>query len=64
MSASFEHYKIFYYVAKYKNITAAAKVLYLSQPTVSYAIQSLEKELNCPLFIRSKKKQARNLWRC
>ena len=55
MSASFEHYKIFYYVAKYKNITAAAKVLYLSQPTVSYAIQSLEKELNCPLFIRSKK---------
>ena len=39
MSASFEHYKIFYYVAKYKNITAAAKVLYLSQPTVSYAIQ-------------------------
>lgn len=55
MSASFEHYKIFYYVAKYKNITAAAKVLYLSQPTVSYSIQSLEKELNCPLFIRSKK---------
>lgn len=55
MSANFEYYKIFYYVAKYKNITAAAKMLFLSQPTVSYSIQNLEKELQCTLFIRSKK---------
>ena len=26
MSVSLEYYKIFYYVARYKNITAAAKV--------------------------------------
>lgn len=55
MSANFEYYKIFYYVAKYKNITTAAKMLFLSQPTVSYSIQNLEKELQCTLFIRSKK---------
>lgn len=55
MSPNFEYYKIFYYVAKYKNITAAAKMLFLSQPTVSYSIQNLEKELQCTLFIRSKK---------
>lgn len=54
MSVSFEYYKIFYYVAKYENITAAAKVLFLSQPTVSHYIRSLEKELGLSLFIRSK----------
>ena len=45
MSVSFEYYKIFYYVAKYKSITAAARVLFLSQPTVSHYIHSLEEEL-------------------
>ncbi len=55
MSASFDYYKIFYYVAKCSSISAAAKQLYLSQPTVSYSIQNLEKELGCTLFIRTKK---------
>ena len=55
MSVSFEYYKIFYYVAKYKSITAAARVLFLSQPTVSHYIHSLEEELACTLFLRSKK---------
>ena len=55
MSVSFEYYKIFYYVAKYKSITAAARVLFLSQPTVSHYIHSMEEELACTLFLRSKK---------
>lgn len=54
MSANYESYKIFYYVAYYGNITLAAKALYLTQPTVSHAIINLENELNCKLFIRSK----------
>ena len=55
MSVSFDSYKIFYYAAKYGNITAAARALYLSQPTVSQCILHLEQELCCKLFIRSKK---------
>lgn len=55
MSVSFDYYKIFYYVAKYRNITTAAKALFLSQPTVSKYIQSLEEALGCALFVRSKK---------
>lgn len=54
MSANYESYKIFYYVAYYGNITLAAKALFLTQPTVSHAIKTLESELNCQLFIRSK----------
>lgn len=55
MSASYDAYKVFYYVAHYQNITLAAKALYLTQPTVSHYILSLEKDLNCKLFVRSKK---------
>lgn len=53
MSASFDAYKIFYYVGKYKNITHAAGALFLSQSTVSRAIQSLEADLGCKLMERS-----------
>lgn len=55
MSVNFDYYKVFYYVAKYENITLAAKALFLSQPTVSHYIKNLENELNCVLFLRSKK---------
>lgn len=55
MGVNFEYYKVFYYVANLKNITGAAKALYLSQSTVSRAIQSLEHELGTNLFYRSKK---------
>lgn len=44
---NFETYRIFYYTARYKNITGAAKALFLTQPTVSHAIAGLEKELGC-----------------
>ncbi|MBO5975767.1 MAG: LysR family transcriptional regulator [Oscillospiraceae bacterium] len=53
MSASFDSYKIFYFVGKYKNITHAAGALFLSQSTVSRAIQSLEADLGCKLMERS-----------
>lgn len=52
---NFEHYKIFYYAAKFQNITTAANYLFLSQPSVSRCIKNLEDELGCKLFVRSKK---------
>lgn len=51
---NYEHYKIFYYVGKHKNITRAAVELYSSQPAVTRAIQNLESELGCRLFVRTK----------
>ena len=41
--------------ARYHNITKAAKELFLTQPTISAHIASLEKELNVRLFIRNTK---------
>lgn len=55
MAVNFELYRTFYFVAKHKNITAAAKSLYVTQPTVTHAIQLLERELGCTLFLRSQK---------
>ncbi len=51
---NYEYYKIFYYVGKHKNITRAAVELYSSQPAVTRAIQNLEAELGCRLFVRTK----------
>lgn len=39
-------------IVKTKNFTEAASNLYISQSSLSYAIHSLERELNVPLFIR------------
>ena len=47
--------KTFYVVAKCKNITKASEQLLISQSAVSKAIKNIEKQLNCNLFIRSKK---------
>ncbi len=52
MNVNFEYYKIFYYTAKYKNITKAAAALGSSQPNVTRIIKLLESQLNCRLFIR------------
>ncbi|MCH3949611.1 MAG: LysR family transcriptional regulator [Acidaminococcus sp.] len=43
-------------LAKMLHYTKAAEALHISQPSLSYAIAELEKELKVPLFIRAKKK--------
>ncbi len=54
MIINFNYYQIFYYVAETQNISAAANQMYISQPTVSRAIQALEQSLGCTLMTRSK----------
>lgn len=51
---NYEYYKIFYCVGKHKNITRAAQELFSSQPAVTRVIQSMENELGCKLFLRTK----------
>lgn len=53
MDISYDYYRIFYYVAKYGNVTQAAKALLNNQPNLTRAIKMLEGELGCPLFIRN-----------
>ena len=52
MDINFEYYKVFYFVAKYGNITKAATALGGSQPNVTRIMKILEMQLNCKLFIR------------
>lgn len=52
MDINFEYYKIFYYVAKYKNITRAAAVMGSNQPNVTRVMKLLEAALQCKLFVR------------
>lgn len=52
MDINFEYYKIFYYVAKYGNITKAATALGSNQPNVTRTMKLLEAQLSCRLFIR------------
>ena len=49
-----ELYKVFYYVAKYKNLTKAASNLFISQPAVTQSIKKLENEMGLKLFYRTK----------
>ena len=53
MYISYDYYRVFYYVAKYGNITQAAKLMLNSQPNLPRTIKSLEAELGCALFSRS-----------
>lgn len=55
MNTNFENYRTFYFVAKYGNVTAAAKALYSEQPNVTRAVKNLERDLGCVLFTRSNK---------
>ena len=52
---SLDKYRIFYEVAKEKNISKASEKLFISQPAVSQTIKKLEEELDVTLFIRGKK---------
>ena len=55
MNINYDNYRIFYYVAKYGNVTQAANVLCSSQPNVTRAIKNLESQLGLILFVRSNK---------
>lgn len=46
-------YHIFYTVARCRNISGAARELYISQPAISKAIAKLERNLDTTLFLRS-----------
>ena len=54
MNINLELYKIFYNVAKNKNISKTANELLISQPSISKSIKNLEDQVGCQLFIRSK----------
>lgn len=53
MYINYEHYRIFYYVAKCRSFTGAAKCLLSNQPNVTRTVKILEEELGCTLFVRS-----------
>ena len=49
-----EHLEYIVEITKYKSITQAAKHLYITQPSLSAAVSSIERELGYPLFKRTK----------
>lgn len=55
MNVDLELYRIFYVVAKSKNMTRASEELFISQPAISQSIKKLESELGGTLFLRSNK---------
>ena len=48
--------KYFLAVAREENISKAAQQLYITQPSLTRQIQSMEKEVGCPLFERGARK--------
>ena len=54
MNISYDHYRVFYYVARCRSITQAATLLLSNQPNVTRTVKNLEQELGCVLFIRSR----------
>ena len=55
MAVSFDYYRLFYFVGKYGSFTQAAKILRNNQPNITRAMNNLEAELGCRLFVRSRK---------
>ena len=55
MNINFEYYKVFYVIAKNKNITKAANELNISQPSISRMLKTMEEQMNTKLFIRKTK---------
>lgn len=52
MNINLNLYKYFYEVAKVKSFTVAANNLYISQPSLSYSVKTLEEQLNVQLLKR------------
>lgn len=55
MNVDLELYRVFYAVAKHKNMTKASEELHISQPAISQSIKKLEGQLGGTLFLRSNK---------
>ncbi|WP_051286978.1 LysR family transcriptional regulator [Paenibacillus taiwanensis] len=51
-----DHIEAFIYISHYGSFNKAAEALFLSQPSVSARIQTLERELNCTLFSRESRR--------
>ena len=47
MNISYDYYRAFYYVAKYKSFTGAASALLNNQPNDTRMIKKLEEPLGC-----------------
>ena len=54
MNIDLDLYRIFYVVAKSGSISAAADVLFISQPAITFQIKKLEEQLDLSLFTRTK----------
>lgn len=54
MAFSYDYYRIFYHAAKYGSFTQAARILSSNQPNITRAMNSLEAQLGCKLFVRSR----------
>lgn len=55
MNVSYDYYRIFYYVGKYKSFSTAAKMLGSNQPNITKVMNKLEQQTGCILFVRSNK---------
>src|SRR5690625_7482036 len=53
---NYERLKTFIAVSEKKSFSEAAKILYVTQPTITAQIKALEEELNTKLFERTTKK--------
>lgn len=52
-NVSYDYYRIFYYVGRYKSFSTAARMLGSNQPNVTKVMNKLEQQLGCTLFVRS-----------
>ena len=55
MDVNIELYRVFYWIARERNITKTAEKLYVSQSAVTQSLKKLEEQLGGTLFIRNKK---------
>ncbi len=55
LNVSYDYYRIFYYVGRYKSFSTAAKMLGSNQPNVTKVMNKLEQQTGCTLFVRSNK---------
>lgn len=53
LDSNWDLYKTFYQVAKYSSFSKAAEKLYITQPSISYAMKTLEDNLGIKLFYRN-----------